>query len=1059
MAEAPGVISLPFAGRYKVEHELGRGATAIVYLAHDLTQSRMVAIKMLRPELAESMSAKQFLAEIARVSRLEHPHIAPVIDSGEWERTLYCVLPYMDGGTLRDRIRDTKQMTMADALAITETLADALDYVHATGLIHRDVKPENILFADGKACLSDFGIARAIVRATGDSVTTMGMLRGTPGYMSPEQASGERDLDARSDVYSLACVTYEMIAGIPPFIGPTAQSIIAQHATHAPRPIQVYRPGVPGDIQRVLARAFDTTPADRYQSAGEFARALRSASLDVPSAVPERQNAWRLSRSRIAAAALLGLTVVAMRGLYDATGGSTEIAWSRGARAMLARLGVANRTLDTMTYAVIAPDPERGVSPPIDVAELARNQLKNWRELRVVEGSAIAPASGRGARDGAPDDRARHVAQALGAGRYVRMRMLRVGDSLDVSATLFDTRSDSQLVETHRRVGAALRDVDATMALFADALVLRGDVPKVSRPEGAARTRSVRARQAFLRGQVALEQGAFARADSEFFNATRFDPEYAQAFVWLANVRSWMNNRDRPWTQLTQQGAQAVAHRGGLSPPDSILLEALRFSATGRADRACPLWSQLATLDRYDYSAWYGLGNCLRRDSAVVRNAAGASEWRFRTSYEEALKAYETAFRLSPSILQGFGGDALADLQQLFFTSSTRNRRGRAIAPDSQQFRGIPVWNKDSLAFFPIALRQGRLPSAPEGVVEAIQRERERFLAVARMWRVESPRSAEAAEAVAIALEMLGNAAALDTLRVARGLANDTDSRLRMSANEVFVRVKFALPSDLSELRAAEAAADSLLRAHPPNDPRAAPLLAALAALTGKAQLAAAYASVASGETVPAAIAQSAPALLAFASLGGPSDTLRALERIVRSSLLGLPEPERGRESNRWLMRAASLAYPEYHFESLSDAPRTSVRASLVAAAAAADANRVRAILAQSAEARRWLRPADVTLDGVFPEAAALASIGDGSGAEAWLDASLKSLRLSSFREMGSVTRAGPLVRAMTLRADLAQRTGDAPTARLWANAVVVLWSHADAFLQPTVRRMERLAR
>jgi len=184
----------------------------------------MVAIKMLRHELVSSVGAELFLREIRLLAGLQHPHIVPVLDSGEANGTLYCVLPFMDGGTMRDRLRRDKQLPLADVIAIGRAMAGALGAAHAKGLVHRDVKPENILFTSGQACLADFGIARALVKASGDSTTSTGIVRGTPAYMSPEQASGERDYDGRSDIYSLACVLYEAIAGVAAFVGATSQS-------------------------------------------------------------------------------------------------------------------------------------------------------------------------------------------------------------------------------------------------------------------------------------------------------------------------------------------------------------------------------------------------------------------------------------------------------------------------------------------------------------------------------------------------------------------------------------------------------------------------------------------------------------------------------------------------------------------------------------------------------------------------------------------------------------------------------------------------------------------
>ncbi len=1039
MSDSPGVMSPGFAGRYNVERELGRGATAIVYLAHDLTHSRQVAIKMLRPELAESMSAGQFLEEIRRVTAIRHPHIAPVLDSGQWAGTLFCVLPYMEGGTLRDRLSREKQLPISDVLAIADAIASALDAVHAIGLIHRDVKPENILFSDGKACLSDFGIARAIVRASGDTISTRGILRGTPGYMSPEQASGDVDLDGRSDVYSLACVVYEMIAGMQAFVGPTPQSIIAQHATHAPRPVRVYRAGVSAELQAVLDRAFVLSPADRYRTAGEFVAALRAAPASESWIVSGAGGGGRWhTRSRILlAAGLLALL----------TGGGVLTTRVEPVRAALRRMGLLAPALDTMTYAVLVADSTTSV----EVAESMRGRLRHWTDLQVADAGPVRPERSLA-----------RIARADGAGRFIQLHAVRSRDSLDLSVQLFDTRSGARLAEVRGRVPAAGASRDSAIAAAADALLLGGEAPRVARPSGPAGTRSLRARQAFLRGHVALENGTFARADSLFSHAKEIDPEYTQAYVWLANVRSWTGLRDRPWVQVVEQSAETSTRPGALTTADSVLLTALRYSAAARADSACPLLAQLTRSQPHDFAAFYGLGNCLRRDSAVVRDRASETGWRFRASYELALRQYESAFRLSPSVLNGFGGPALVELQQLLYTSSIRTRRGRDITSDARPFIGVPAWRADSLTFIAHSLDAFPNAAQPEGLVVATQKERERFLGIAQMWRAESPINPNAAEAVATALELLGNARALGTLRVGRALRGDAESQLRMAANEVFMRVKFSLPSDVSGLQEAKRLADSLLRVHPPRGRTESPLLAALATLTGRANEAAAYSSASSSDVAQSAIAQSGPRLLAFAALGGLRDSLLALEQLVEAGVSSLPAPERNTARNVWLLRAATIAYPSHRMHVLSSLSRASPidpSLSAVMASIEGDTSALRATLRRLTDARRWARPSDVTMDGLFPEASALAAIGDSTGAGRWLDPTLRMLQLAPARDLASVARAGSLVRAMALRAEIAAGGGDALVARQWARSVAVLWVDADEFLQPTVARMVRLSR
>jgi eukaryotic-like serine/threonine-protein kinase len=260
--------------RYRIERELGAGGMATVYLAEDLKHHRQVAIKVLRPELAAVIGAERFLAEIKTTANLQHPHILPLFDSGEADSFLFYVMPYVEGISLRDRLTHEKQLPVAEAVRIAGEVAAALDYAHRHGVIHRDIKPENVMLHDGAALVADFGIALAASKAGGGRMTETGMSLGTPTYMSPEQAMGERELDARSDVYALGCVTYEMLIGEPPFTGPTAQAIVAKVMTAEPAEMTSLRKTIPGHVADAVHTALQKLPADRFESAKEFAEAL-----------------------------------------------------------------------------------------------------------------------------------------------------------------------------------------------------------------------------------------------------------------------------------------------------------------------------------------------------------------------------------------------------------------------------------------------------------------------------------------------------------------------------------------------------------------------------------------------------------------------------------------------------------------------------------------------------------------------------------------------------------------------------------------------------------------
>ena len=322
--ESQDRLTTLLADRYRIERTLGSGGMATVYLAQDVRHERKVALKVLKPELAAVIGAARFLAEIKTTANLHSPHILPLHDSGEIDGTVYYVMPFIEGESLRDRLTREKQLPISDATRIASAVADALQYAHAHGVIHRDIKPENILLQDAHAVVADFGIALAASSA-GSRMTETGMSLGTPHYMSPEQAMGERDLDARTDIYALGCVLYEMLTGQPPFTGPTAQSIVAKVITEKPLPPSTLRSTVSEQLDDAVLTALEKLPADRFATASSFATAIADTATSTRAARARRVPATRTTPWRTISA---GLAVVAVALL--ATSAWT---WSRSARA------------------------------------------------------------------------------------------------------------------------------------------------------------------------------------------------------------------------------------------------------------------------------------------------------------------------------------------------------------------------------------------------------------------------------------------------------------------------------------------------------------------------------------------------------------------------------------------------------------------------------------------------------------------------------------------------------------------------------------------------------
>ena len=313
MNDVVGRLSLALADRYTIDRELGAGGMATVYLAHDLKHDRDVAIKVLHPDLGAALGGERFLTEIRTTARLQHPHVLPLLDSGDANGLLYYVMPLVTGETLRARLDREKQLPIPDAVRIAREVASALDYAHRQNVIHRDIKPENILLHDGSALVADFGIALAVQSAGGQRMTQTGLSLGTPQYMSPEQAMGERSIDARSDIYALGAVTYEMLAGDAPFTGSSVQAIVAKVISSDPERLSVVRKTVPPHIEAAVLTALAKLPADRFASAAEFATALqdRTYATDVTQNVNGVRSATTWKRVAFATAAIASAAVVA----------------------------------------------------------------------------------------------------------------------------------------------------------------------------------------------------------------------------------------------------------------------------------------------------------------------------------------------------------------------------------------------------------------------------------------------------------------------------------------------------------------------------------------------------------------------------------------------------------------------------------------------------------------------------------------------------------------------------------------------------------------------------
>jgi len=1056
------------AGRYRIVREIGRGGAATVFLAEDQKHARDVAVKVLRPELGSALGGAFFLREIGIAAHLQHPHVVPLYDSGESDGLLYYVMPYIDGESLRARLSRDKRLDEADAVRISREVALGLDYAHRRGVVHRDIKPDNILLSSGQAMVADFGIARAITLVGGQRLTSTGIFVGTPAYMSPEQATGAEGLDARSDLYSLGCVLFEMLTGRAPFVGASAQQVLAKHASEAAPSVRSLRADVDDALDACIARALAKDPADRWATASDFGAALAAVitptrhdawnarpetpasaapAVVVTPADPRERRTWYRSR----AARLISVTAA----LVIALGG---IAWvtrdGTGVGAWIARPTSADAPLDTTRFALLPfeydpPTLER----PNDTQRL-EDALERWKGVTVVDPFQVRESVQRVGSSRLRASDARRVAELVGAGRYIRATVTRIERTVRVHATLYDTRSNVVLSDSVIRIDSTMAgSQDRSFAALADRLLFREDA-RDALVAFEAGTNLFAARQALGRGLTAVERWDLPGAQSAFKTALTADPEYAQAALWLAQAAWWNQEPAETWRFAAER---ASLHRDRLPEREQEFVTALMAIADGKLGDACGQLRELTRSKQSDFVAWYSLATCLYSDSIVIADARTKSGWRFRTSYHEVVTAYQNAYRLLPSVHSALRGSAYSLVRRLFLTNRNDLHKGLTAPPESRRFLAYPGWAGDSLVLVPYPEReffQAREQPIPQSLDEAVRHQRLQFHQIASAWMTAYPNSADALEAIAVSLEMRGDPSCLDSLRRARTLARSPEEVLRVGASLVWMQLKFSVPEDSAGILTARLLADSLLRAYRPGNAPNAGGLASLAALTGRATLAAQYSRDPSGfvaREIPASLKDLAYPFLTYAAVGGPPDSLVALEARMVAALNGIESSEeRTALRLEWLARPATLAFSNVRLTSLNTlAGMGDYLVDAEVASTRHDTSAIDSILAGVALARRAFRPSDLTFDALLPEAWLLLSIGKDQQAAAWLDPTLGALRFMAPQVLATSDRAGPFVRAAALRAILATRLGDVGTARRWARVVDILWSDPDSFLVP----------
>ncbi|MDH5804727.1 MAG: serine/threonine-protein kinase, partial [Gemmatimonadota bacterium] len=513
------ILNGALEGRYLVEREIGSGGMATVYLAEDIRHKRKVAVKVLRPELASILGANRFLREVEIAAQLQHPHILTLIDSGAADGILYYVMPFIEGESLRGKLEREKELPVGDAVRIVREIVDALVKAHATGVVHRDIKPDNILLSGRHAIVTDFGIAKALSEATGGrNVTETGMALGTPTYMAPEQAVADPNVDHRADIYAVGVLAYEMLTGTPPFGGANVQAVLSAHVTQTPKAVTETRPTVPAQLGALVMKCLEKKPADRWQTAEELHAELERYATPSEGTVPVEPASKK--RPVLKALAEAGVIIaVALAGVFFFNRSDEN--------ATVIQSG------DRLAVIPFAPTSEDSSLSRLgrDLVVLLTRNLDGVGDIEVVDHTTVLAKTGDENRRYSLAEAA-EMGRDLGAATILHGSLVRVSDQVVLDVGLFETDGLAELARVSTQ--APLDDhfflTDETTWALLEAIWRTGEAPTPS--VGAITTRSWPALRAFLDGEDAIAKGEWTKAVGLYSEAIEAD-----TLFWMAHLR------------------------------------------------------------------------------------------------------------------------------------------------------------------------------------------------------------------------------------------------------------------------------------------------------------------------------------------------------------------------------------------------------------------------------------------------------------------------------------------------------------------------------------------
>jgi tRNA A-37 threonylcarbamoyl transferase component Bud32 len=1046
-----------YAPRYEVHREIGAGATANVYLAYDVRHDRKVALKVLRAELTHAVGVERFLREIKLAAGLQHPNILAVFDSGETSDGVYYVMPYIEGETLRERL-ERGPIPVDEAVRIVTLVADALAYAHARGIVHRDVKPENIFLADGHAYVGDFGIAIAVASAAAlstERLTGAGLVVGTPTYMSPEQASGDPEIDGRSDEYSLACVFYEMLTRRPPF-GPGSRANLAdRYVTPAPQ-LRQARPDLPRALDAAITRALSVEAADRFPTVGEFSAAITAAVAPPPMRVGTfARRPWPARVAvGLATAAVIAAAIYARQATRDAV------------------------PLDPKAYAVF-PFIHGDSIPELHSDDcqvlLARAIDDRWRDITVVDEIRLKSAYAQYAAASPTLDNLIAAARALGAGFVAFGTVHVIGDQVSFNASLYDVANGRPVRSkevTLARAAVGGPEMFSKFALLADSLIVNTE--GVSTPVGPEETRSVEATNAFFWGHRALSRWEVDSAASFFARAVAADSTFASANYWLAQTRQWADGPDATitWGPVIER---AVRFGDRLPPAERQMAVALAALASRQFQVACDSLRSIIRRDSRNYAALFALADCIHRDPTVLRDPRSPTGWRFRASEGEAIRSLASALTYAPESYRAFRGRAFARLDAASYTGMRGARFGRVVSGvDTLPFAAFPALDGDTLVFWPGPLRDwqtGTGNTRPASHLAAVTRNREAIRRVTQEWSTAFPNSADALAAHATSLERLGDltatgtgdAGALDLVARARRTKPDAELATDLAFAEFRLLLKARRYADAARV------GDSLLTSVPPTA-NVISRLSGIAAVLGRVQLAASLMPrLAEGHVIqvgaglsekpPVRVSREALRLSVFAAAEYVDTSAVYFSRLEREVVAAIP-PARVEAYKRALFAepaALLFAARPPAARIIPDPSYASWLVRLQRSFAANDLPRMRMQLDTVLRAKTESGVFNIGPRQAYHAARLLLQAGDTTRALGLLDASLSTMFGEMEPFMLDFPRIFAVPQSLALRSELAAAVGDQATARRHAQALLTLWARSDERLQSQIAPLRRL--